>query len=179
MLTMPRGELDPGFSDPNATPTPWAEATQLLEAAQTYWLTTVRPDGRPHVTTLFGFWTDGAFYFCTGPDERKAQNLKQNSHCIVTTGSNSFSGLDVVLEGDAVRVVDDGKLQRLVKVWIAKYADAPDPGLGETWRFFVRDAAFAGPAGNFAHVFEVQPETAFGFTKGASSGQTRWRFVDR
>src|SRR5262245_13257984 len=126
MPVEPTVELDPGFSDPDATPTAWSEARNLLESAQTYWLTTVRPDHRPHVTTLFGLWVDRAFYFCTGPDERKAKNMRDNSHCIVTAGSSAYTGLDVVLEGDAVRVVEDAKLQRLVQVWIAKYADAPD-----------------------------------------------------
>ena len=41
-----------GFSEPDATPTPWAEGLEVLRAADTYWLSTVRPDGRPHVTPL-------------------------------------------------------------------------------------------------------------------------------
>ena len=43
-----------------------------------YWLSTVRPDGRPHVTPLMSVWLEGALYFCTGPDERKAKNLVRN-----------------------------------------------------------------------------------------------------
>ena len=41
-----------GFSEPDSTPTPWAAGLEQLRAADTFWLATVRPDGRPHVTPL-------------------------------------------------------------------------------------------------------------------------------
>ena len=72
-----------------------------------FWVTTVRPDGRPHVTPLIAVWLDGALYFCTGPTERKAKNLLRNQNCILTTGCNKRNeGLDIVIEGQAVRVTD-------------------------------------------------------------------------
>ena len=58
--------LDTRFSDPEAQPTPWPETEQTLEQAELYWLTTVRADGRPHVTPLVGVFHDGAMHFCTG-----------------------------------------------------------------------------------------------------------------
>jgi hypothetical protein len=50
MQYVPTAEFDSRFSDPEAGPTPWSEAAQVLEHAELYWLTTVRADGRPHVT---------------------------------------------------------------------------------------------------------------------------------
>ena len=91
--TDPVAELDPGFSSSDATASPWQVAREILERAEVYWLTTVRPDGRPHVTPLIAVWLGGALYFSTGPDERKAKNLAENSHCVVTTGSNTLSGV--------------------------------------------------------------------------------------
>ena len=52
------GKIDKRFSDPEAEPTPWAEALDALEQAELYWLTTVRADGRPHVTPLIGVVAD-------------------------------------------------------------------------------------------------------------------------
>src|SRR3954464_1212467 len=95
----PLVKLDPQFSSDSATPTPWAEVRELLEKASMYWLSTVRPDGRPHVTPLFASWLDGALYFATGAAERKARNLVHNAHCVVTTGCNVIDGVDVVIEG--------------------------------------------------------------------------------
>ena len=163
----PVTELDARYSSDGATPTGWAEARRRLEEAEVYWLSTVRPDGRPHVTPLLSVCLDGVMYFCTGPGERKAKNLEENPHCVLTTGSNGLNeGLDLVVEGDAARISDDAALQRIADAYESKY--------GSDWRFSVRDGAFVGDGGE-ALVYEVAPSTAFGFGKGAYS-QTRWRF---
>src|ERR1700730_4041198 len=117
----PATELHPQFSSDGATLTPWSEARKLLEKASIYWLVTVRPDGRPHVTPLFAVWLDGALYFCTGPSERKAKNLSLNSHCAITTGCNVIEGLDLVVEGDAEKVSGEPRLQALAARFASKY----------------------------------------------------------
>ena len=43
MKSNPNPEIDRRFSDPEADPTPWSEALDVLEHAELYWLTTVRP----------------------------------------------------------------------------------------------------------------------------------------
>src|SRR5258708_16814782 len=109
----PMAELEPQFSSDDGTATPWAQAREQLETAEIYLLTTVRPDGRPHVTPLLSVWLDGALYFCTGESERKAKNLARNAHCVLSTGSNALDeGLDVMVEGDAARVRGEGMLRR-------------------------------------------------------------------
>ena len=174
----PITELDPRYSSENAQPTAWEDARKHLEEAEIYWLSTVRPDGRPHVTPLLALWVDGALYFSTGGDERKAKNIAHNAHCILTTGSSALNqdGLDLVVEGDAVRVTDEATLQRVADAYAAKYGDA--------WRYVARDGALyhawevesRGDEAGAALVFAVAPSTAFGFAKGSTFGQTRWRF---
>jgi nitroimidazol reductase NimA-like FMN-containing flavoprotein (pyridoxamine 5'-phosphate oxidase superfamily) len=164
----PVAHLGKEFSSPDATPTPWEEARERLANAEVYWLSTVRPDGRPHVTPLIAIWLDGALYFCTGESERKNKNLARNPRVVLTTGCNSLTeGLDLVIEGDAVRVSDEVKLERVAESYVSKY--------GEDWRFTVRDGVFHHSEGT-ALVYEVRPKTAFGFAKGEPGGQTRWRF---
>src|SRR4051794_32633279 len=93
----PTAEVDGRFSDPAAAPTPWSEALQVLDHAELYWLTTVRADGRPHVTPLIGVMEDGAVHFCTGLREQKARNLEHSTWVALTTGNNTWArGLDVV-----------------------------------------------------------------------------------
>jgi general stress protein 26 len=165
----PVTELGP-FSSPDAVETPWSQALGELAAAEVYWLSTVRPDGRPHVTPLLGVWVDGALYFCTGPDERKAKNLSENLHCVLTTGRNTLDGLDLVLEGTAEKTTDPTELGRVANTYESKYGahfDAPDgtwSGLGDA----IRRAE--------AVVFRVAPVTVFGFGKGEPFSQTRWGF---
>ena len=168
-MTQPVTELDPRFSSPDATATEWAVASDALAKAEVYWLSTVRPDGRPHVTPLIAVWHEGALCVTTGPDERKAKNLAENVHCVVTTGSNTLSeGLDLVLEGDAARVTDDARLQQLADAFASKYGT-------DTWHFTVRDGAFHNEAGGKALVFRIEPRTVFGFGKGETYSQTAWR----
>jgi nitroimidazol reductase NimA-like FMN-containing flavoprotein (pyridoxamine 5'-phosphate oxidase superfamily) len=170
----PVPELDARFSSKGATPTEWAEARGRLEEAEVIWLSTVRPDKRPHVTPLISVWLDEALYFCTGPTERKAKNLADNPHCILTTGCNALGeGVDVVVEGDAAQVSDDARLRRIADAYESKY--------GSDWRFGVREGVFvhAGANGGTALVYEVAPAKAIGFRKGDEFSQTRWRFDHR
>jgi nitroimidazol reductase NimA-like FMN-containing flavoprotein (pyridoxamine 5'-phosphate oxidase superfamily) len=166
----PITELDPRFSSEDASPVAWQDAVRALESAEICWLSTVRADGRPHVTSLLAVWLDGAAYFCTGPGEQKAKNLDRNTHCILTTGSNRLGeGLDVIIEGDAVRVRDNGQLRRIADVYEKKY--------GPEWRFQVRDGSFhQEELPDPALVFEVAPRKALGFGRGEQYSQTRWRF---
>ena len=72
----PTPDLHTGFSAPGATPTPWEDVVGVLVSAELFWISTVRTNGRPHVTPLPAVWRDGALYFCTGPGEQKALNLR-------------------------------------------------------------------------------------------------------
>ncbi len=168
-------ELEPRFSSDDATAKPWAEARERLATAKVCWLSTARPDGRPHVTPIASVWLDDALYFSTGHTERKAKNLALNSHCVITTGCNVLEGLDLVVEGDAVRVTDEARLQRLADGYAAKY--------DQLFRFAVRDGAFYHDPGSLretdtgaALVYAVSPKKVFGFGKGETFSQTRWRF---
>ena len=121
--SMTTGVIDPRYGDASATPPPWTDIERLLTDAQLYWIITVRADGRPHAVPLVGIWQDGAFAFCTGPEEQKQRNLDVNAHVAVTTGSTGANGWntgkDVVVEGSAVRVTDADALAELAAGWLA------------------------------------------------------------
>ena len=163
----PETTVHPNFSGADAVATPWATVCEQLQSAEIAWRTTVRPDGRPHVTPLLFIWRDGVLYFCTGAEERKAHNLAQNAHCVLTTGCNALNeGRDLVVEGDAVPTRDAALLERLAEHYMAKYG----------WHFVVEDGALRGDEGNLAQVYAVAPTRAFAFGKGEMFSQTRYRF---
>jgi PPOX class probable F420-dependent enzyme len=165
----PQAQLDARYSVPDASATPWITARNTLESAEIYWLTTVRADGRPHVTPLIGVWVGDALYFATGEGEQKAKNLLHNPNCVLTTGCNVIGhGLDVVVEGSAVRVISENQLKVIADAIAEKY--------GPEWRFDARADELEGKQGNVAWLFRVQPVTVFGFGKGDSFSQTRWSF---
>ena len=165
--TEPTAELNEGFSEPGAAPPLWAEVADVLSKSEMFWLSTVRRDGRPHVTPLPAIWLDGTLHFCAGAHEQKAKNLESNPHCILATGTNQLrSGLDVVVEGAAARVTGKAQLRRLAAMWKSK--------LG--WAFEVADGAFRDPDGRRGLVFGVTPAKVLSFGKEPYS-QTRYRFT--
>jgi nitroimidazol reductase NimA-like FMN-containing flavoprotein (pyridoxamine 5'-phosphate oxidase superfamily) len=168
-MTTPLTTLDQRFSDPAAAATSWEATRQALETAEMFWISTVRADGRPHVTPLVAVWAGGALYFCTGDAEQKAINLSANPHVVLTTGCNGWdAGLDVMVEGEAVRVSDEDTLKRLAGAWTTKWDGR--------WHFEVRDGSFRNPGSEApVLVFAVAPAKVLAFTKGTFS-HTRHRF---
>jgi general stress protein 26 len=166
-MTHPIAHLDARYSDAGVSATDWADAQRDLEAAELFWVTTVRDDGRPHTTPAIAVWDDGALCFSAGPEEQKAKNLARHPRCSLLTGTNALhGGLDLVVEGKAVRVTDEARLHRLAERWEAKY--------GAEWHFDVADGAFQHGPGT-AYVFAVAPTTAYGFSKDPYR-HTRWDF---
>jgi nitroimidazol reductase NimA-like FMN-containing flavoprotein (pyridoxamine 5'-phosphate oxidase superfamily) len=166
-----------GYDTP---PIPWSKVRAVLDEGLTQapqtggpgrhtpWLATTRPDGTPHVVPLGVLWVDGALYFNAGPNTRKAKNLARNPHCVITVATHPF---DLVMEGEAVRVTDEAKLQRVADVFAS-----------HGWKPTVRDGAlhaeFSAPSAGPPpwYVYEVVPTTVFAFGTAEPFGATRWSF---
>jgi general stress protein 26 len=159
--------LDVRYSEPDAQATPWPDAVSLLEEAGLFWVSTVRADGRPHVTPVVAVWVDGALYFASGPAEQKSKNLAANRNCAVTAGYNTWDqGFDIVLHGQAIVVLDLPLLQQVADAFLAKY--------GGDWAFEVAgDGTFRGHGVSL--VYQLIPAQALGFGKEPFS-HTRWDF---
>jgi hypothetical protein len=170
-MSMPVTTLDQQYSDSAATAVEWEETRRSLEAAELFWISTVRVDGRPHVTPVVAVWTEDALWFSTGAEEQKFLNLGANSHVVMTTGCNRWdSGLDVVVEGDATRVTDDVVLGRVARAFAPKWDGR--------WKFIARDGCFRSPDGSGeAMVFAITPLKVFAHAKGDPFGATRHRFL--
>jgi hypothetical protein len=91
-LNTPVTTLDQGNSDQDAVAAGWDETRRVLESAELFWISTVRADGRPHVTPVVAVWSDDAIHFHT-----------------------------VVVEGDAVQVTNEDTLKRLAEAWATKW----------------------------------------------------------
>jgi general stress protein 26 len=152
-------ELDARFSDPGTTATPWSVALDAVATAEMFWISTVRADGRPHVSPLVAVWQDDALHFCTGGEEQKALNLVHDRHVVLTTGCSTWDGgLDVVVEGEADAVTDRPTLERLAAAWATKWDGR--------WKFEASDGGFAHDGEGTALVFRVRPSKVLAFSKG-------------
>jgi nitroimidazol reductase NimA-like FMN-containing flavoprotein (pyridoxamine 5'-phosphate oxidase superfamily) len=168
MLT-PVTKLDQRFSDPAATAAGWEQTRAVLENAELSWVSTVRADGRPHVTPVVAVWAEDAVCFVTGAGEQKFVNLQSNPHVVLTTGSSDWDhGLDVVVEGDAVPVTDEAALKRIAEAFTARWDGR--------WQWEVRDGSFQHPAGGAATLFAVTPVKVFAHAKGDPFGATTHKF---
>lgn len=132
---------------------PWSWAVERLVRSHAYWLSTVRPDGRPHAMPVWAVWLDGALFFSTGGESRKARNLDLNPSCVITT---ELPREAIVVEGTASLVA--GGAPRVEAAYREKYG-APYPA--------------------DSHLYRVDPRKAFAFIEdGARFVQTatRWQW---
>ena len=153
-------------------PIPWSRALEALGSAeqqhQTPVLATTRPDGRPHLAPLGAVWDTDRVYFVSGAVTRKSRNLAENPACSIAM---SLTGIDLVIEGTAVRVTDDATLHRLAK----RYSDQGWPARVENGAFtYDYSAPSAGPPP--WDLYMVEPVTVYGVLTTEPGGATRWRF---
>ena len=134
-----------------------------------FFLSTVGPDGKPHSAGFGAAWYDGDLYFTSGPGTRKSRNIAENPACTVSV---RLPGLDLVLEGDAVRVTDRPTLERIV----ALYRDGGWPAEVDGDAF---TAPFSAPSAGPPpwHLYRFRFHTAFGVASAEPHGATRWRFT--
>ncbi len=123
----------------------WAWARERFSKSHNYLLSTVRPDGSPHVMPVWGIWLEGAFYFSTSATSRKAKNLEQNPRCVVC---NEEADEAVILEGAAWRMGDAEIPAQAFVDYKAKYEWELDPKRGPVYRVGAT-AVFAMPEKEF------------------------------
>jgi hypothetical protein len=152
---------------------PWSRPRDLLVVATPlpgtpFFLGTTRPDGRPHAAGIGALWRDGDLFFTAGPGTRKARNLAANPACTISV---RVEGIDLVLEGEATRVVDSSTLERVASL----YREGGWPAMVEGDAF---TAPFSAPSAGPPpwHLYRFTFQTAFGVATAEPLGATRWRF---
>ena len=73
-----RPKLPKGYADNPASFVDWEWVAEQLTSAENYWLSSVRPDGRPHVVPRWGAFIDGKLYYDGSPETRHARNIVEN-----------------------------------------------------------------------------------------------------
>ncbi|MFC9440087.1 pyridoxamine 5'-phosphate oxidase family protein [Nocardia sp. NPDC057030] len=136
----------------------------------TYWLSTINPDGSPHVTALGALWLDGAFWFTTGTRTRKGRNLARDPRCTISIALHDF---DLTVDGTAALVTDPAAVAEIA----ARYAaDGWPATVDESGQALTAEysAPSAGPPP--WHVYRITATTATALGTVEPGGATRWRF---
>lgn len=157
-----RPHTEPGYGIPRTLKgtLKWSWARERLEAAAVYWVASVRPNGRPHVTPIWGAWVDESFWMEGGERTRRFQNLKHNPAVVVSIER----GDDVVIvEGDAERAFElHGALTRRLVAGYSKYRATHD--------YEADPANWAGGG-----IWRVRPTKVFAWSEFPRDA-TRWTF---
>lgn len=170
-MTGPRAERpsisDYGVPESDAGLLPWSWAEARLASALTYWISTTRPDGRPHAAPVWAVWLDGRLWFEGGLRTRRARNLASDPRAVAAVHVDDATA--VIVEGVVeVRTDPDASLaSRLVEAY-AKYrptrwAYEADPS---NWR-----------SGSGGGLWALRPVVAFGWSRFPEDA-TRWRFTE-
>jgi hypothetical protein len=152
---------------------PWSRPHDLLAASATqsnitFFIGTVRPDGRPHAAGIGALWHDGDLYITSGPQARKARNLAANPACTISV---RLEGIDLIFEGQASRVTDRPTLEAVARLYRESGWPAQVEGDAFTAPY---SAPSAGPPPWQLYRFTFH--TAFGVATAEPYGATRWRF---
>jgi Pyridoxamine 5'-phosphate oxidase len=107
----------------------WATVRAKLEAATNYWVTTVRPGGRPHAVPVDGIWMDDRWYWGGSPETVHRRSALANPEVVMHLPDPADV---VVVEGRAGLAKPPPELvERLRGASKAKYGYAPPPNLYE------------------------------------------------
>ena len=114
----PEIPADYGVPTSNEGMLDWVWAVERIKAARNYWISTTRPDGRPHVTPVWGVWVDETFHFGGSAEVRRSKNIAGNPHIAMHLESGDEV---VIVEGLAKLIEDAGMMRRLDAAYLAKY----------------------------------------------------------
>ncbi len=101
---------------------PWRTIDIWLQSYRSVWLSTTRPDGRPHCVPVWYMWLpdEKLVYVVTHYTSVKAKNL-QSQRYVVLCGGNADD--TIILEGMAHLVTDAAEKERVNDLWMEKYVD--------------------------------------------------------
>jgi Pyridoxamine 5'-phosphate oxidase len=133
----------------------------------TAWLTTINPDGSPHVRPVGVIAHNGGWYFTSGPATRKSRNLARDRRCVVSVATDQF---DLVLEGMAERIGDGSELASIAAAFVRSGWPAKVAGDALTAEY---SAPSAGPPP--WHVYRVQRSDVFAMGTSEPFGATKFQ----
>ncbi len=113
-----------GIAEDEAGMLEWNEVTATLSAAPIFWVSTVTPDGGPHLIPIWGAFTDDIAYIEGGKMTRWARNLDGGDGRIHI--SVDHGGMQVMVRGTAAGTeVDAGLQSAIADEYEAKYPYRP------------------------------------------------------
>jgi nitroimidazol reductase NimA-like FMN-containing flavoprotein (pyridoxamine 5'-phosphate oxidase superfamily) len=99
---------------------PWNLIDIWLQSFRSIWISTTRPDGRPHSVPVWYWWNGVCLYFTSGPKGQKVKNLASQPAIVVHAGSGDDA---LIIEGVTSLVTDPDERARVNQAYMQKYID--------------------------------------------------------
>lgn len=152
----------PGYgvlaADEGAGLLPWSWAAERLARSHDYWVATRWPDGRPHLSPVWGVWRGGALEWSCSARSRKALNLAADPRCSAATADPDEP---VVVDGTVEAITARDELEA--------FTAAADEKYGGRYGAVALDPATTA--------FRLRPATVIALQEADFTGTpTRWRF---
>jgi PPOX class probable F420-dependent enzyme len=96
------------------------QVEERLRSDEMIWLTTVRPDGRPHSIPVWFLWERATLLIFSKPNTQKIRNLRQN-HSVTLALDDTKKGV-VILEGTS-ELLGRGDASVLLQAYGDKYRE--------------------------------------------------------
>src|SRR3712207_420428 len=78
-----------------------AHAERRLRSEPIIWMSTVRPNGRPHLIPVWFLWDGATILIFSQPENQKIRNLRASPHIVVALEAADEGEDIVILEGTA------------------------------------------------------------------------------
>lgn len=153
--TRPSTEASYGIPAEETGMLDWESVVKRMRGDRSYWVTTIRPGGRPHVRPTWGVWIDGAFHCGGGERTRWVQNLGADPSIVVHRGDPEEV---VIVEGEAERIDRESAGEERIERLEAAYREKYDVGHGTPF-------------------FRVHPERVLAWSEYPTDA-TRWTFEE-
>jgi len=139
----------------------WDHVERRLRNSRSYWLSTTRPDGRPHARPVWGVWREGSLWFGTSQDSQKGRNLAAAPYLVAHLESADDV---VILEGEVEIVRERAIAEPVLGAYAEKFAiDAGEAGFGEL------------ESDTGAALYRLTPQVVHAWLEGAfAETQSRW-----
>jgi len=139
---------------------PGSKIDHFLRAFRSIWLSTTRPDGRPHAVPVWYIWDGQNIYFISARSLQKSKNLTRQPWIVVHAGD----GDDVIiLEGPVEIVTEQAELEKVDAAYRAKYVD---PGSGAQATIFEPEV----------DLYRVNVKRVMAWEYGTVANRTDWKF---
>ena len=101
------------------------DARRVLDGTSIAHLATVLPDGSPHTVPLWIGTHGDRIVFLTGPDSRKARNLRRDPRMALSIAPADNPFQPVVIRGRVVEWLDGDAAWEIIDLLAIKYTGAP------------------------------------------------------